>query len=184
MEGAAPRRPPLSPPACHPPRPLLASPLVSPPPRVPPGTASSHHPCRGSHEVSYRCPPSLSSGLPVRALHHRAWSPGKPPRFVTATGPPGQHTPQPAGLSDSLLGAKPLPGAPRGCPEASQPRRQPRGRAPSIPWPRPLPHLRKVAGCNYAESSSGAISIRQTSVVSFSLSKAFLLPNCSYRIIA
>lgn len=54
----------------------------------------------------------------------------------------------------------------------------------SIPWPQPLPHLRKVAECNYAESSSGAISIRQTSVVSFSLSKAFLLPNCSYRIIA
>lgn len=54
----------------------------------------------------------------------------------------------------------------------------------SIPWPQLLPHLQKVAECNYAESSSGAISIRQTSVVSFSLSKAFLLPNCSYRIIA
>lgn len=48
----------------------------------------------------------------------------------------------------------------------------------------PLPHLKKVAECNYAESATGAISIRQTSVVSFSLSKAFLLPNCSYRIIA
>lgn len=63
-------------------------------------------------------------------------------------------------------------------------RHMPRATLPSILWPRSLPHLRKVAECNYAESSSGAISIRQTSVVSFSLSKAFLLPNCSYRIIA
>lgn len=53
---------------------------------------------------------------------------------------------------------------------------------PLMQWP--LPHLQKVAECNYAESATGAISIRQTSVASFSLSKAFLLPNCSYRIIA
>lgn len=56
--------------------------------------------------------------------------------------------------------------------------------APHSLMQRPLPYLKKVAECNYAESTTGAISIRQTSVVSFSLSKAFLLPNCSYRIIA
>lgn len=80
---------------------------------------------------------------------------------------PGEPAPPPLS-SVHLLGGRPSP----------------RSLVAGSPMRRPLPHPKKVAECNYAESATGAISIRQTSVVSFSLSKAFLLPNCSYRIIA
>lgn len=115
------------------------------------------------HPVCLPAPPAPTkhaeeaARFPINALHHRALCApsmpsitelqalGMPPRFGTAMGPPDRHTPQPAGLLDSLLGAKSLPGAPRGCPKhprlagsrgAALPPSRGRGLSPSSEkWP-------------------------------------------------